>query len=112
MKKENETLEHTKRNIVSFQNLKKKHLRKFNKYPAHQHRPLLKTLEVKGLRRVQEVSKIFMTTQRPYHHKELKIFMRKLPELKVPHYYVFQQIMNQETVKKLRKIRNGEMQWT
>lgn len=43
-KKENGNLELTKRNTISFHNLKKKHLETFNKFPTLKHHPLLKTL--------------------------------------------------------------------
>ena len=62
MQKENGTLEHTKRNAISFLNFKEKHIEKFNKCPAHPHHPLLKTLAVKGLQREHKVFKIAMKT--------------------------------------------------
>src|SRR6266487_6389754 len=49
MKKENGIGDLVMKIATSFQNLKKKHLEKFNKCPTHQHHPHLKTLEVKGL---------------------------------------------------------------
>lgn len=51
-------LDHTKNNTVSFYNLNKKHLEKFNKGSHHKFHPLLNTLVVKGLQHVYDVFEI------------------------------------------------------
>ena len=65
---------------------------------THQHQPLTKTLchllRVKGLCHAQEPSKIFMI---------------KLRDWIISHYFVSLQIVNQRTLKKLWKIKDGEM---
>jgi len=95
MKKENGILDHTNRNIISFLNLKKKHLEKFKKCPVHQHHSLLKIQVVKELQHAHEVFKISMITQSPYHNKGLKLFTRKQEKRIITHYCVFLQVMNQ-----------------
>jgi len=94
IKKENGTLEHTKRNTISFPNSKKKCLKKFNKCPVHQYHPLLKIQVVKELRRTHGVFKISMITQSHYHNESLKISMRKQDKQITSHYFVSLQIVN------------------
>ena len=100
--KDNGTLRLVKRNTTSFLHLKKRrHLNMFCKSLPYQHQPLTKTLfhllRVKGSCHTQEPSKIFMIEVRDWI---------------ISRYFVSLQIMNHWTLKKLYKIKDGEMQWT
>ena len=100
-KKDNGTLRLMKRNTTSFLYLKKRrNLNMFSKSSPHQHQPLMKTifhlLRVKRLCHAQEPSKIFMI--------ELRDWI-------ISNYFVSFHIFNKWALKKLCKIKDGEMWW-